>query len=69
MYSIIIVTVIITGRDINSPMDKLQNIISNIGKDPEYRHVTRSVKNINKEGNTIEKEAYYHLIIINVKKQ
>lgn len=50
-------TVIITSRDINSSIDKLWNIISNVDKDPEYWHGTRSIKNIKKEGNIIEREA------------
>ena len=49
-------TVILTSRDINSTIDKLWNIISNVYKDPEYWYGTRSVKNIKKEGNSIERE-------------
>lgn len=49
-------TVILTRRDINSTIDKLWNIISNVDKDPEYWYGTRSVKNIKKEGNIIERE-------------
>ncbi|HXS60542.1 MAG TPA: SRPBCC family protein [Candidatus Sulfopaludibacter sp.] len=56
MYSIIIMTVILAKREINSPIDKIWNIISNVDKDPEYWHGTRSIKNIKKEGNTIERE-------------
>jgi ribosome-associated toxin RatA of RatAB toxin-antitoxin module len=49
-------TVILAKREINSPIDKIWNIISNVDKDPEYWHGTRSIKNIKKEGNTIERE-------------
>ena len=49
-------TIILTRRDINSTIDKLWNIISNVDKDPEYWYGTRSVKNIKKEGNSIERE-------------
>ncbi len=49
-------TVILAKREINSPIDKIWDIISNVDKDPEYWHGTRSIKNIKKEGNTIERE-------------
>jgi len=49
-------TVILAKREINSRIDKIWNIISNVDKDPEYWHGTRSIKNIKKEGNTIERE-------------
>jgi ribosome-associated toxin RatA of RatAB toxin-antitoxin module len=48
--------VILASKDINSPIDKIWDIISNVDKDPEYWHGTRSIKNIKKEGNIIERE-------------
>jgi ribosome-associated toxin RatA of RatAB toxin-antitoxin module len=50
-------TIILTSRDINAPTDELWNVISDIDKDPEYWHGTRSIKNIKKEGNIIERES------------
>ncbi len=50
-------TIILTSKDIDAPIDKLWNVISDIDKDPEYRHGTRYIKNIKKEGNTIERES------------
>lgn len=49
-------TVIQTSRDINTKIDNLWNIISNVDKDPDYWHGTRSIKNMKKEGNIIERE-------------
>jgi hypothetical protein len=37
-------------------MEKLWNIISDVDRDPEYWHGTKSIKNIKKEGNIIERE-------------
>ncbi|MGN6709407.1 MAG: SRPBCC family protein, partial [Candidatus Nitrosocosmicus sp.] len=41
---------------INSSIEKLWNIISDVDRDPEYWHGTKSIKNIKKEGNIIERE-------------
>ncbi|MDP8905900.1 MAG: SRPBCC family protein [Thermoproteota archaeon] len=49
-------TAIQASRDINTRIDNLWDIISNVDKDPDYWHGTRSIKNIKKEGNTIERE-------------
>ena len=48
--------VIQTSRDINTKIDILWDIISDVDKDPDYWHGTRSGKNIKKEGNSIERE-------------
>jgi hypothetical protein len=40
--------VILASKDINSPIDKIWNMISNVDKDPEYWRGTRSIKNIKK---------------------
>jgi len=49
-------TVILTSKDIDSSIDKLWDVISDVDKDPEFWYGTRSVKNIKKEGNIIERE-------------
>lgn len=48
--------IIQTSRDINTKMENLWDIISDVDKDPDYWYGTRSVKNIKKEGNIIERE-------------
>ena len=49
-------TIILASKNINSSLDKLWSIISEVDKDPQYWHGTKSIKNIKKEGNTIERE-------------
>jgi ribosome-associated toxin RatA of RatAB toxin-antitoxin module len=49
-------TIIETSKVINSSIEKLWNIISDVDRDPEYWHGTKSIKNIKKEGNIIERE-------------
>lgn len=49
-------TIIKTSKEINAPLDKVWSIISDVDKDPEYWFGTRSIKNIEKRGNTIERE-------------
>jgi ribosome-associated toxin RatA of RatAB toxin-antitoxin module len=49
-------TSISASRDIDSTTDKVWDVISDTDRDPEYWYGTRSVKNIKKEGNVIERE-------------
>ena len=48
--------IIETSKVINSSIENLWNIISDVDRDPEYWHGTKSIKNIKKEGNIIERE-------------
>ena len=50
-------TIILASRNIILPIDKVWQIISDVDKDPQYWHGTKSTKNIKKEGNTIERES------------
>src|SRR5919202_106513 len=47
---------IVVTREIPVSLDKVWSIISDIDNDPRYWHGTKSVKNIRKEGNTMERE-------------
>ena len=49
-------TIILASRNIILPIDKVWQIISDVDKDPQYWHGTKSIKNIKKDGNTIERE-------------
>ena len=51
-------TVIKINRDINSSVDKLWNVISDVDRDPEYWHGIKSVKIIKREGNIVERESF-----------
>ena len=47
---------IMVTRDIAASLDKIWAIISDIDHEPRYWHGTKSVKNIRKDGNTVERE-------------
>ena len=44
------------SREIHAPLDKVWDVISDIDNEPQYWHGTKSVSNINKNGNVIERE-------------
>src|ERR687897_2200624 len=44
------------SREISAPVDKVWNIISNIDNETKYWPVFKDIKNINKTGNTTERE-------------
>ena len=39
-----------------APVSKVWNVISDVDSEPEYWHGTKSVKNLSRTGNTIERE-------------
>ena len=45
-----------TSKQINAPLSKVWDIMSNIDNDPEYWRGTKSINNIQKSENTIERE-------------
>jgi ribosome-associated toxin RatA of RatAB toxin-antitoxin module len=45
-----------TSRDVKATLDSVWDVISDIDREPEFWHGTKSIKNINKTGNTIERE-------------
>lgn len=44
------------SKDLMAPLDSVWEIVGNPDREPEFWHGTKSVKNISKEGNTIERE-------------
>ena len=44
------------SRDIPASLDSVWNVMADIDKEPEFWHGTKSIKNISKQGNTIERE-------------
>ena len=44
------------SRDIPASVDSVWNIIADIDREPEFWHGTRSIRNINKQGNIVERE-------------
>jgi carbon monoxide dehydrogenase subunit G len=45
-----------TSSDVTATLDNVWNVISDIDREPEFWHGTKSIKNISKTGNTIERE-------------
>jgi ribosome-associated toxin RatA of RatAB toxin-antitoxin module len=45
-----------TSRDVRATLDSVWNVISDIDREPEFWHGTKSIKNISKTGNTVERE-------------
>jgi carbon monoxide dehydrogenase subunit G len=45
-----------SSREIPAPVAAVWRIVSDVDNEPEYWHGTRTVKNISKTGNTIERE-------------
>lgn len=44
------------SREINAPIEKVWKIASDMDNEPKYWHGTKSVKNLNVAGNTIDRE-------------
>jgi carbon monoxide dehydrogenase subunit G len=45
-----------TSRDVKATLDSVWDVISDTDREPEFWHGTKSIKNISKTGNTIERE-------------
>jgi hypothetical protein len=45
-----------TSRDVTATLDSVWDVISDIDREPEFWHGTKSIKNTSKTGNTIERE-------------
>jgi ribosome-associated toxin RatA of RatAB toxin-antitoxin module len=44
------------SRDIPASLDSVWNVIADIDREPEFWHGTKSIRNINKQDNTVERE-------------
>src|SRR5438067_2321279 len=44
------------SRNIPASLDSVWNVVADIDKEPEFWHGTRSIKNISKKGNIVERE-------------
>jgi carbon monoxide dehydrogenase subunit G len=45
-----------TSREISAPLDRVWDVVADIDNEPRYWHGTKTVKNISRSGNTIERE-------------
>lgn len=44
------------SREISAPLDRVWDVVSDVDNEPKYWHGTKTVKNISRNGNTIERE-------------
>lgn len=44
------------SREVSAPLDRVWEIVADVDNEPQYWHGTKTVKNISKSGNTIERE-------------
>jgi carbon monoxide dehydrogenase subunit G len=44
------------SREISAPLDRVWDIVADVDNEPEYWHGTKTVKNISRSGNIIERE-------------
>jgi hypothetical protein len=44
------------SKDIRASLDEIWNLVSDIDREPEFWHGTKSIKNMRKEGNIVERE-------------
>ena len=45
-----------TSKDVEASQEKVWDIVSDVDREPEFWHGTKSIKNIKKDGNVIERE-------------
>ena len=44
------------SRELSAPLDRVWDIVADVDNEPQYWHGTKTVKNISRNGNTIERE-------------
>ena len=44
------------SRELVAPLDKVWDIVGDLDREPEFWHGTKSIRNINKNGNTVERD-------------
>lgn len=47
---------ITASREISAPLSRVWQVVSDIDNEPTYWHGTKTVKNLSKSGNTVERE-------------
>jgi uncharacterized protein YndB with AHSA1/START domain len=52
----LVMVAINASREIAAPVSRVWQIVSDVDNEPKYWHGTKTVKNIRKSGNTIERE-------------
>ena len=44
------------AREVSAPLDRVWEVVSDVDNEPQYWHGTKTVKNISKSGNVVERE-------------
>lgn len=44
------------SKELSAPLDKVWDIVGDIDREPEFWHGTKSIKNLSKKGNTVERD-------------
>jgi carbon monoxide dehydrogenase subunit G len=59
------------SREMSAPLDRIWNVVADVDNEPKYWRGTKTVKNISKAGNKIEREvtiAFKDSVVLNPKK-
>ena len=49
-------TILTLSKELTVPLDKVWDIVGDIDREPEFWHGTKSIRNISKKGNTVERD-------------
>jgi ribosome-associated toxin RatA of RatAB toxin-antitoxin module len=49
-------TSIMLSKELTAPLDKVWDIVGDLDREPEFWYGTKSIRNISKKGNTIERD-------------
>lgn len=49
-------TSIMLSKELTAPLDRVWDIVGDLDREPEFWHETKSIQNISKKGNTIERD-------------
>jgi ribosome-associated toxin RatA of RatAB toxin-antitoxin module len=44
------------NKELTAPLDKVWDVVGDIDREPEFWHGTKSIRNISKKGNTVERD-------------
>jgi ribosome-associated toxin RatA of RatAB toxin-antitoxin module len=44
------------SKELSAPLDKVWDIVGDLDREPEFWHGTKSIRNISKKGNTVERD-------------
>ena len=47
---------LLLSKELTVPLDKVWDIVGDIDREPEFWHGTKSIRNISKNGNTVERD-------------